>query len=70
MPRTKLISLDLREIMFDALEAGDGYTKLSKHFQVSRTEMRRIIDKRAAQYRQALQVGKYNFKDSKRKTSE
>lgn len=36
MPKTKDISLDSRKRIVDAHEAGDGYTKLSQRFQVSR----------------------------------
>ena len=42
MPKAKEISLDLRKRIIDAHKAGDGYTKLSKRFQVSRTGVRSI----------------------------
>lgn len=45
MPKTKEISLDLRQRIIDAHNTGEGYTKLSKHFQVSRTGVRCIIRK-------------------------
>ena len=43
MPTTKEISLDLRKRIVDAHKAGEGYTKLSQRFQVSRTGVRSII---------------------------
>ena len=45
MLKSKEISLDLRKRIIDAHKAGEGYTKLSKHFQVSRTGVRSIIQK-------------------------
>lgn len=45
MPKTKEISLDLRKRIIDAHKAGEGYTKLSKRFKVSRTGVRGIIQR-------------------------
>lgn len=65
MPKAKEISLDLRKRIVDAHNAGEGYTKLSKHFQVSRTGVRSIIKKfkeSCLQYRTRLaEVGSQRF---------
>ena len=45
MPKPKEISVDLRKRIVDAHKAGEGYTKLSQRFQVSRTGVRSIIKK-------------------------
>lgn len=41
--KTKEISLNLRKRIVDSENTGEGYGKLSKHFQGSRTEVRSII---------------------------
>ncbi len=38
-------SLDMRKIIVNAHKGGEAYTRLSKHFQVSRTAVRSIIKK-------------------------
>ena len=45
MARAKEFSLDLRKRIVNAHCKGEGYTKLSKHFQVSRTAVRGVIKK-------------------------
>ena len=45
MAKVKEISLGLRKRIVDAYNAGEGYTKLSKRFQVSRTGVRCIVKK-------------------------
>ena len=45
MARAKEFSLDLRKRIVNAHCKGEGYTKLSKRFQVSRTGVRGIIKK-------------------------
>ena len=45
MARAKEFSLDLRKRIFNVHCKGEGYTKLSKRFQVSRTAVRGIIKK-------------------------
>lgn len=45
MPKGKEISLDLRERIVNAHKDGEGYTSISKRFQVSRTGVRGIIQK-------------------------
>lgn len=45
MPKTKEVSLNLRKIIIDFDKAGDGYTKLSWHFQLLRTGVRSVIKK-------------------------
>lgn len=45
MPKLKEISLDLRKRIVNAHKAGEGYTSISKRFQVSRTGVRGIIQK-------------------------
>jgi len=45
MPKTKEFSSDLRKRIVDAHKAGEGYTKLSQLFQVSRSGVRSIIKK-------------------------
>lgn len=43
MAKRKEISADLRRRIVDAHEAGEGYTTISKRFQVSRSGVRRIV---------------------------
>lgn len=45
MVKTKEISLDFRRRTVNAHRGGEGYTRLSKRFQVSRTAVRSIIKK-------------------------
>lgn len=45
MAKTKEISIDLRRKVVNAHKAGEGYTSISKRFQVSRTAVRGIIKK-------------------------
>lgn len=45
MTKTKEISLDLRKRIVEAHKEGEGYTCLSKRFQVSRSAVRSIIKK-------------------------
>lgn len=45
MPKVKEISRDLRERIVNAHKAGQGYTCISKRFQVSRSGVRGIIQK-------------------------
>jgi len=45
MVKAKEISLDLRQRIVNAHKAGNGYTSISKQFQVSRTGVRNIIKK-------------------------
>lgn len=45
MPKSKEISLDLRQKTVDLHLQGEGYTAISKHFMVSRTAVRCIIAK-------------------------
>ena len=45
MARAKEFSLDLRKRIVNAHCKGEGYTKLSKRFQVSRTAVKGVIKK-------------------------
>lgn len=45
MPKQKEISLDLRKRIVDAYKSGEGYKKLSKRFNVSKTGVRSIVKK-------------------------
>lgn len=45
MPNRKEISLDVRKRIVEAYKAGEGYKKVSKRFNVSRSGVRRIIKK-------------------------
>lgn len=71
MPKTK----DLKNLIVDACKAGDGYTKLSQCFQVSRPVMMSIFNKFKESYTVQNKPGRkrqeaIDFKDSGKTTSE
>ena len=66
MARAKEFSLDLRKRIVNAYCKGEGYTKLSKRFQVSRTAVRGISSrnsKKAVLYKTCLEEeGRQKFR--------
>ena len=45
MPNRKELSLDLRKRIVEAYKAGEGYKKVAKRFNVSKSGVRRIVKK-------------------------
>lgn len=65
MPKSKEISLDLRQKIVDLHHQGEGYTAISKRFMVSRTAVRCII----AKYKETKSVKNKPGRGRKRKIS-
>ena len=65
MPKTNEFSSDLKKRIVDAHKAGEGYTKISQRFQVSRSGVRSIIKK----FKESHRVQNKSGRGGKRKIS-